>query len=353
MNGDRKLPAEALRGIATELLRRSGVDPEIASLVASSLVGADLRGIESHGIVRLPGYLELIRRGAIDPVARPRLVRETPTIAIFDGRRAFGQLAARTATQAAIDKARAGALGAAVLSGVQHVGRLGEFCEQAAEAGCLSLTFVNSGPPGGLVAPYGGRERRLGTNPLAYAIPAATRPPIVADFSPASATDGKVRMTLNAGRTVPDGWLIDATGQPTVNPGDLYEGGALRPAAGHKGFALGLLVEILGGLLAGAGCASIGEDVGNGFVTIVIDPSAFAGSGFGASVDTVIEAIEACAPADGFERVTVPGGPEIEIEATRRSSGIPVARHTWEALEAEALRIGADLEHLSGESQGA
>ncbi len=346
MNEGRSLPPEVLVRIATRLLSGCGAEPEAASLVADSLVGASLRGIDSHGIVRLPGYLELIRRGAIDPRARPELVRQTPALAIFAGRRSFGQVAAHVATRAATDKAKGLGIGAAALSGVQHVGRLGEFSELAAALGCVSLTFVNSGPPGGLVAPHGGRERRMGTNPLAFGIPAAARPPIVADFSPASATDGKVRMTLNAGQSVPEGWLLDAAGNPTTRPADLYSGGAVLPSAGHKGFALSLLVEILGGLLTGEGCASTGDDPGNGFVMIAIEPSFFAESPFGVAVDQVIDAIEGCPPAAGYTRVTVPGGPELETEKSRRRSGISIDAHTWRELDREADGLGLALESL-------
>jgi uncharacterized oxidoreductase len=185
----------------------------------------------------------------------------------------------------------------------------------------------------------------MGTNPLSYGIPGGERASIIADFSPASATDGKVRMTLNAGKSVPKGWLLDAAGNPTTRPADLYAGGALLPSAGHKGFALSLLVEIFGGLLAGEGCASIGADPGNGFFMIAIEPSFFAESRFGLAVDEVIETIEACPPARGFTRVTVPGRPELETESRRRS-GISIDDHTFHELNREADRLGIALDSL-------
>jgi uncharacterized oxidoreductase len=145
---------------------------------------------------------------------------------------------------------------------------------------------------------------------------------------------------------VPEGWLLDAAGDPTTSPADLYAGGALLPSAGHKGSALSLLVEILGGLLTGEGCASTGADPGNGFVMIAIEPSFFAESPFGPAVDHVIDAIEASPPAAGFASVTVPGGPERETATSRRRTGIPVAAHTWRELDTEANRLGISLETL-------
>jgi uncharacterized oxidoreductase len=171
----------------------------------------------------------------------------------------------------------------------------------------------------------------------------------VADFATSSATDGKVRMTLDAGQQVPAGWLLDSAGRPTTEPADLYDGGALLPSAGHKGSALGLLVEILGGVLAGEGCASTGGDPGNGFVTIVIDPTAFTETPFASTVDGVIEAIESSRPADGFDRVCVPGGPELAAMKRRRVDGIPVSPTTWDELAVEAERQGIDLEQFLGE----
>ena len=338
------IQSEILLELAEALLVRGGADPNAARLVAESLVGADLRGVDSHGVMRIPGYLEQIDDGTIQPRARPQIVRETRATVVVDGNRGFGQLAARTASLAALEKVREQGIVAATVAGVAHVGRLGEFAELAAEAHCIGLVFVNCGQPGGLVAPFGGRSRLLGTNPLAFGIPAGTKPPIVADFSTASATDGRVRLLLEAKKQLPEGWILDAQGEPSIQPGDLYRGGSLLPAAGHKGFGLGLLVEILGGVLAGAGCSSTGDDPGNGYVIIVIDPSLFVpGSAFGSKVDRVIESVEAAVPAPGVDRVLVPGTPERETEARRRASGIPLASETWKRLEEEARRRAIDL----------
>ena len=334
-----------LQGLVTRVLAAAGADPEAARVVARSLVLANLRGVDSHGVMRVPEYLEQIRRGRIVPDARPELVDGSGQLLRVTGNGCFGQLGARFAILAAVERARSGGVGVALLSGVMHIGRLGEFAEIAAERACISLVVANGGPPGGLVAPFGGRDRALGTNPLAFGIPAGRRLPIIADFSTSVAAEGKIRLLREAGRLLPDGWILDANGNPSVDPADLYGGGALLPAAGHKGFALALLVEILGGVLAAEGCAVLGENPGNGCVLIALDPAAvMPAADFAARVDSVIEAVEARSPAEGFSRVVVPGAPEAEIERERAEHGIPFADETWLRFAEGARSVGIDVD---------
>jgi uncharacterized oxidoreductase len=343
--GVRHVGDRELRSLVTRILAAAGADPEAAPAVARSLVLANLRGVDSHGVMRVPEYLEAIRRGRIVPDARPQRLDASSRIVRVAGNGCFGQLGARFATLAAVERARSDGVGVALLTGVMHVGRLGEFAELAAERACISLLVVNGGPPGGLVAPFGGRGRALGTNPLAFGIPAGRRLPIIADFSTSVAAEGKIRLLREAGRLLPDGWILDADGKPSVDPADLYGGGALLPAAGHKGFALALLVEILGGALAAEGCAVLGENPGNGCVLIALDPAAvMPAADFAARVDSVIEAVEAKPPADGFTRVVVPGVPEAEIERQRAERGIPFAEETWLRLAEGAQSVGIDID---------
>jgi LDH2 family malate/lactate/ureidoglycolate dehydrogenase len=342
---DRVIGAAELRDLVGRVLAAGGADGEAAALVAGSLVLANLRGVDSHGAMRVPDYLDAVRGGRIVPDARPSVAGGGGPLVRVDGNRCFGQLAAREATLAAVEGARRHGVGVAVVAGVLHIGRLGEFVEQAAASGCVSLLLANGGPPGGLVAPFGGRSRALGTNPLAFGVPAGRRPPIVADFSTSVAAEGKVRLLREAGRLLPDGWLLDRDGNPSVDPADLYAGGALLPAGGHKGFALGLLVEILGGVLAGEGCAVLGEDPGNGCVLIALDPAAvLPAPEFARRVDEVIAAVEGQPPRAGLASVVVPGAPEAAVEAQRRRDGIPFSADTWQRLAEGARSVGIDLE---------
>jgi LDH2 family malate/lactate/ureidoglycolate dehydrogenase len=338
------VPAAALRDLLTRILERAGTPADVAAIVATSLVASNERGVDSHGCIRIPEYLEAIENGKIDPGARPTISREGAILRV-EGNRSFGQYAAGLMTAATVDAAHASGVAVAALSGVKHVGRLGEFVELAAEAGCVALLACNGGPPGGLVAPFGGRGRAFGTNPLAFGIPAGAHPPIVADFSTSVTAEGKVRLYRQAGEPVPTGWLIDAEGNPTVDAGDLYAGGAILPAADHKGFALGLLVEILGGVLAGEGCAVLNDDPGNGGILIAIEVSRFRpGGSFAPTVDAIVEAIEAIPPAPGFESVVVPGAPERRTRALREQTGIPLLEETWSGIARAALGLGIELE---------
>jgi LDH2 family malate/lactate/ureidoglycolate dehydrogenase len=332
------LAAPELRASIGRVFEAAGSPREIAAAVAHSLVLANLRGVDSHGVMRVPEYLGFVRDGRIDPAATPAVTVEGPVVRV-EGRRAFGQLAGREAALAASERARTLGVSLAVVSGVKHVGRVGEIVELCAAAGCIGIAFCNGGPPGGLVAPYGGRGRALGTNPLAYAFPVADHAAVVADFSTSAVAEGKVRLHRSAGKQVPAGWLVDRAGGPTTDPADLYDGGAILPAGAHKGYALGLLVEVLGGVFAGEGCASTGANPGNGVVLFAVR----AGDEFAAGAAAPVAALEASPPAAGFERVVVPGQPEEECEHERTADGIPIAAEVWRQLTEAARTVGVGL----------
>lgn len=341
------LTAPVLHRLVARVFEAAGAPDDIADVVAASLVQSNLRGVDSHGFIRVPDYLEYVRDGRIDPAARPVVTVAGPVVQV-EGHRSFGQLAAREATLAAAKCARTHGIAMAVLRGAKHVGRVGEYVELCAEEGCIGLAFANGGPRGGLVVPFGGGRRALGTNPLAYAFPVAGRSPVVADFSTSAAAEGKVRIYRDAGTPLPDGWIVNADGLPSNDPADLYSGGALLPAAGHKGYALGLLGEVLGGVLAGEGCASAGDDPGNGFVLFVVD----AGDSFPAGAARAVSALESIPPAEGFERVVVPGSPELESVRQREAGGIPFSAETWLRFAAAARSVGVEVDDPVSRAEG-
>jgi LDH2 family malate/lactate/ureidoglycolate dehydrogenase len=333
------LAAGELESLVEQVFLAAGSPAETARLVAASLVLSNLKGVDSHGVMRVPEYVRLIGEGRIVPDATPLVERDGSAVQI-DGRWCFGQVGAREAALLAAGIAGETGVAVATLRHVHHVGRLGEYVELAAAAGLVAVAFCSTGPPGGRVVPFGGRRAFLATNPLAFAVPAGSRPAIVADFSTSAAAEGRVRLAHQNGLEVPDGWLVDANGRPTQDPAALYEGGALLPAGGHRGYALGLLVELLGGVLAGAGCASLGESPGNGLVLIALDPARFGGESFLAGVDRVAKAALAVEPAPGFDRVRLPGEPELETEAKRRTEGIPIREATWAEISEVSARLG-------------
>jgi LDH2 family malate/lactate/ureidoglycolate dehydrogenase len=338
--------AETLAALIQDVLAAAGAPTETAEIVAGSLVLSNLKGVDSHGVVRVAQYVREIGTGRIDPLARP-VVDDRGAAIVLDGRWCFGQIAAREATRLAVERSAQTAVAVATVFSVQHVGRLGEYVETAAASGRVALACTNTGPAGGRVAPHGGREPSLGTNPFAYAVPAGANPAVVADFATSAAAEGRLRLARQTGSPVPEGWIVDAEGKPTTDPNDYYAGGALLPAGGHKGYALGLLAELLGGVLAGAGCASAGDEPGNGVVMVLLDPACWRPlETFLAGVDRVVDAVCRVPPAPGFRRVQLPGGPEAEVEAERRVRGIPVPEATWREFAETARSLGVEHESM-------
>jgi Xaa-Pro dipeptidase len=340
--------ADRLTAIVERILGAAGADDGAAALVACSLVASDLAGVSSHGAMRVPEYLKAIRAGRIEPAQRPRMAADHGALVVLDGQRAFGQVAASELSLVVADRARAHGVSAGMLSGVQHVGRLGEWVQRAAGSGCIALAWCSCGDPYGNVAPFGGRRARLGTNPIAYAIPGRPHPTVVADFSTSVVAEGKVRLFLHAGEPVPEGWLLDSGGRPTTDPRALYDGGAILPAGGHKGFALGLLVEILGGALTGAGCVSLGQSPGNGLVLVAIDPARGpGGDAFADQVAGVLASLRESGP-----NVLIPGELERRLYEQRRHVGIPLVAAVWRGLVEAGASVGVELtDELTNEGE--
>jgi uncharacterized oxidoreductase len=321
----------------------AGASKEGAGLVATSLVNSNLVGHDSHGIVRVTQYLDNIARGELQPAAEPVIAHETPTVTLVDAQRGFGQIAAHFGMKVTIKKAQVQGLAATGLQHCNHVGRLGEWVQMAADQNMVGLAFCNGGRPGGIVAPFGGGARLLGTNPIAAAVPVAGRPPFLIDFATSNVAEGKVRIARNKGQAIPEGWILDSQGRPTTNPEDLYNGGMLLPAAGHKGYGLALLVEFLGGFLTGdGGPATPGyKAVGNGVVFIVLSVEAFRPlEAFLGDSATLCEQVKAAKPAPGFQEVLLPGEPEQRMAEQRQAAGISIDETTWGQLTAAANKLG-------------
>ena len=335
----------------TEFVKRifvaAGAPDDIAQIVAASLVSSDLVGHDSHGSVRVRQYLDAIRRGDLRPDARPAIVHEQGGAVTIDAQQGFGQLAAHYTIMEGIRRAKEHGVAAAGLIHCGHVGRLGEWVELAAEHHALALAFCNGGGASGAVAPFGGAERVLGTNPIAAALPIGDSLPIVLDFATSAVAEGKVRVARNRGKSIPEGWVLDKEGLPTTNPADLYEGGMLLPAATHKGYALSLLVEFMAGLLTGGGTPILpGFTPGNCVLFLVLDIAAFrAPADYATEAAAVAARVKGTKPAPGFDKVLLPGEPEQQMAAERGAQGIQVDDATWALLteDAAALNVPVDL----------
>jgi uncharacterized oxidoreductase len=340
------IPPDALADVVAGIFHAAGASERIARIVAESLVLSDMVGHESHGVVRVRQYLASIRAGDIVPHAEPVVVRETAVLSLVDARRGFGQLAARLAMEQAIAKARTQGLAASGVYHSNHLGRIGEWVTGVAEAGLVGLAFCSLGQRGASVAPHGGAARLLGTNPFAAAVPVDGRPPLLVDFATSTVAEGKLRVARNRGQAIPAGWVVTAEGHPTTDPADFYAGGALLPAAGHKGYGLGMLVELLGGLLTDGGDPQRPTaHSGHGLLLIALAPGLFRpAEAFLADAAALCARAAAVPPAAGFAEVLIPGDPEHRTRAAR-AAAVPVDDTTWSMLAETAAELGIVLPH--------
>lgn len=339
--------AEQLRRVSERIFGAVGAPVEVASYMAETLVECDLMGHESHGIIRIPSYVERVENGRCDPAARPTILRETATTAVISGHWTFGQVAARFAAEQVIRKAKEANVAAVAVVECNHQGRLGEYSAMIAQEGMIGMVVTGGfGAPFNPVAPYGGAKGVLGTNPYSFAVPAGTSAPFVADFATSIIAEGKLRVAQAKGIAVQEGALIDAEGRPTTDPTAYQKGGALLAFGGHKGYALSLLADLLGSLLGGA------EKVGTppltyGTFIMALRVDAFREFGeFGEAVDRRLAEVKAVPPAAGFKEVLIPGEPEARTRSLRLQQGIPVPEATWEKIVEVARSHGVDVDAL-------
>ncbi|MBM3774384.1 MAG: Ldh family oxidoreductase [Acidobacteria bacterium] len=310
-----------------------GATEEESQTVSGALVAANLAGHDSHGVIRIPEYVRWVEEGLVTLGAKLAVVLETEALAVVDGNWGWGQVMGREAMKLAIAKAKRS--GAAVVAGRNccHLGRIGDYAAMAAEEGMAAVLFVNTHGAGRLTAPFGGIERRLSANPIAAAAPRPSGGPIVVDISTCVIAEGKLRNMRNAGKPAPPGAIIDAEGKPSTRAADFYgpPQGALLPIAGHKGFALGLITDILAGALSGAGCSSPeATRVGNAFLAIVIDIERARGrEGFARDIESLVDYVKSSKLAPGFEEILVPGEPESREQSRRQREGISLDETTW------------------------
>jgi LDH2 family malate/lactate/ureidoglycolate dehydrogenase len=330
-----------LTKVASDIFTAAGATPENTECVVSALVGANLAGHDSHGILRIPAYVADIKRGRLDPRATPEVVQETGATATIDGGSAFGQVGARASADLAIAKAKSVGLSAVTAMHCHHTGRIGEWVERVAAAGLVG--FATTASPYGpySVVPFGGAEGGLGTNPLAWAFPrAAGKPPILLDYATSAVAQGKLQVARAKGESVPPGCIIDKDGNPTTDVEQYFDGGHLLPFAGHKGYSLSVVVELLAvGLSHGTQIPP--TDRAGCFYVQAMSPSAFvAGNAFEAYVESLAERLTSMPPAKGFSRVLLPGEPEATTREDRQKNGIPVAERTWEQISQVASDLG-------------
>lgn len=322
--------------------------PEDASLVADSVVLAELRGVRSHGVIRLPVYVERIQRGVLNPRAELRIVRESRATATFDACDGHGIPVGVRAMDRCIEKAREHGIGAVAVRRSSHFGMAWYFARRAVEQGMIGVALSNADA---FVAPWGAAQRYLGTNPLAIGIPAGDEPPIALDMATSAAAHGRILLARQRNQPIPLGWALDKEGNPTTDPAAALEG-ALLPFGEAKGSGIALLIDLICGPLAGALTGpfiaplytGLDRPQGLGNFFLAIDVAAFADPAeFKRRVDESIRAIRALPPARGFERVYLPGEPEWLNEQHNRAHGIQLDPVTEQRL----IELERRLAHLA------
>jgi len=337
------VPVGVLRGFAVDVLTALGAPPATAGAVAESLAESDARGLGSHGVRRLVPYAQFVDIGRIDPRATPVVERSSDALVTVDGRRGFGQLGARLATVEVVDRADSSGVAAATVRRCNHIGRLGEYVETMAAAGKVGIALCNADAT---VAPFGGRDRLLGTNPVALAVPGGEgAAPLVIDWATAATAEGKLAVARARGEQAPPGAVLDPAGAPTTDPAAFYAGGALLPFGGHKGYGLSVFVEIVGGLLGGSGISSLpGFDETNGTLLIALDVEALMPlETFRQQVEAFRDVLHGSAPAQDSSGVLVPGEPEARARAASLRDGVEVPEGTAAELAELGARLGLDL----------
>jgi uncharacterized oxidoreductase len=331
--------ADKLESFAIALLAAGGATEEEATRVGPSLVGSNVRGYESHGVMRIPFYLEAIKTDACASGVDLTILKESATHLVCDANWGFGQVQASRLLERLTAKVRSGGMAVGTMIQTGHIGRLGEYCERAADEGLVSMLMVNSHGAAVRVAPPGGKEPRLSTNPLAIGVPNGEES-LILDFSTSATAEGKVRVKHIAGEQCPEGWLLDSTGQPTTDPSTLYAdpAGSILPMGGaqaYKGFGLSIMIEILTGALSGGVVARkpLYPKKGNCVFLLLLDPESFGGAEFfQTEVAQLAAYIRSCPTIEGCDRILLPGDPERFVFADRATSGIFLDDENWSAL---------------------
>ena len=330
-----------------------GATEDAARKTARHLIGADLRGVDTHGIVRLPLYVSRVQKGLMDARSAPELIRESATTAVFDGRNALGQYVAHEAMQRAIDKARDHDLGVVTVRHSNHYGAAAEYALMAAEAGMIGMTTTNTAP---LMPPKGGAARRVGNNPLSIGVPSRLKAPLTLDIALSVVAAWNLMLAHGRGEKIPLGWALDSEGNPTDDPYQGFVGGGtLLPIAGHKGFGLALMMDVLSGVLSGGQFANqtrglkSEEPVGVSHFMLAINVEAFMPlAEFHERIDELVRLMKSAPRRDGVSELMVPGEPEHRKMVQRQAEGILIEDRVIRELDAMADSL--EIERLGVES---
>jgi uncharacterized oxidoreductase len=334
--------ADRLQRLAAQLLIGAGASEQEAAIVSRHSVGANLAGHDSHGVILIPTYIDRIKRGHIVPGAPFEVQRETSNSTVVDGNWGFGYVVSERVMAMTIEKAKQAGVAAATILRQSHIGRVADYPLMAASEGMIGMMTADSGRSAKTVAPFGGKEARLGTNPICIAMPSDLEAPMFIDMATSAVAAGKLNVARTRGYAIPEGWILDKEGNPTTDPA---AGGVALPlggSEGHKGYGLSVMVEILSGILPGLG---FGHDPSgrhnDGCFLAVFNVEAFRPlAEFKREVKEFAAYLTSTPPQTGFERVYYPG--ELEYLSTQRlrRDGIEIEDATWARLTDLAAEYG-------------
>ncbi|MHB1133556.1 MAG: Ldh family oxidoreductase [Chloroflexota bacterium] len=332
--------AERLREVGEAILEAAGATPATARQVAASLVESNLLGHDSHGVILIPQYVKQMKAGRIDASATPSILRETPATAVLDGCWAFGVVSVGHAVELAMAKARQTGLGAVGVVRCNHSGRLGQYTSRIAAAGMVGIVLVRGVNKPGVMVPFGGSQPLFGTNPYSFAIPAGELAPVVVDFATSGVAGGKVKVARDKGDALAPGLIVDKHGQPSTNPADFFDGGALLPMGEHKGYSLALVAELLAGQLIGTEVYEEGRNT-QGTLVLAMNVDAFRPlPEFQRAADERLRQVKAVPSAPGVSEVLIPGERSRKTKQAREQSGIELPGETWQSLVRAAQELG-------------
>ncbi len=341
----RTVAASRLVDMVAAIMRGGGCDAHEATLIARRLVDSNLVGHDSHGVIRVGKYLEWMRKGWVKANQSPSIVFESETIAIIDGNRGFGQVVGEFAGRTGTAKAAETGIAMIGLRNCGHLGRVGDWAELAAAEGQVSLHFLNTSGAQ-RVAPFGGSDRRLSTNPITVGVPVAGADPVILDVTTSMVAEGKLFVASNKGEQVPSGWIIDRQGKPTTDPKDFYDGGALLTVGAHKGSGLSIIVDLLAGAISTGKSSDPADTVlRNNMLSIYIAPAVYDTDGaVSREVARFVEWVKGSPPAIAGQPVLLPGDVERATRAQRAVAGIAIDDQTWVDILAAAASVGISAE---------
>lgn len=348
--------ADDLKAFSQAIMESAGLSTDNAGIVTDALVAADLSGVHSHGVMRLPWYVSGLQAGAINPRPNLRQVRQRRCTGLLDGDSGMGQVVAVRGMEWALEMARTEGIGVVGVRNSNHFGTCAYYARLAARQDYIGIVLTNGWP---IMAPWGGKNPMLGNHPLAVAIPAGEEPPVVLDIATSVVAQGKIALAAKKGERIPEGWALDEEGQPTQDPQKALTG-LVMPLGGHKGYGLSLVIGVLSAVLTGAAIGwemldipgayrGMGTNVGHFLMAIDVE-TLVPLSEFKHRMDDVVRTLKACPKAEGVDRIYVPGEIEFLKEQAYRVEGIPMAAAVMHELRDLATRLDVGFPWSGGEA---